>query len=151
MLIFMLIYVDKKGHHRWPQFSCSHPWEQGSWGQHGANLGPTGPRWAPCWPHELCYLGCYWLFGMTGPHHLWLRSTNCDNSVLQNQRKYKYIYMFPRMIFHNSCEAWYVQGTTMTTEHILDWNILGSYVDKIQYLNSYGLEATKLIPPVPLT
>ena len=26
---------------------------------HGANMGPTGPRWAPCWPHELCYLG--WL------------------------------------------------------------------------------------------
>ena len=24
---------------------------------HGAHLGPTGPRWAPCWPHELCYLG----------------------------------------------------------------------------------------------
>ena len=33
------------------------PWEQGSWGQHGAHLGPTEPRWAPCWPHELCYLG----------------------------------------------------------------------------------------------
>ena len=33
------------------------PWYQGSWGQHGALLGPTGPRWAPCWPHELCYLG----------------------------------------------------------------------------------------------
>ena len=32
-------------------------WMQGSWGQHGAHLGPTGPRWAPCWPHELCYLG----------------------------------------------------------------------------------------------
>ena len=26
--------------------------------QHGAHLGPTGPSWAPCWPHELCYLGC---------------------------------------------------------------------------------------------
>ena len=26
------------------------------WGQHGAHLGPTGPRWAPCWPHEFCYL-----------------------------------------------------------------------------------------------
>ena len=29
---------------------------------HGANMGPTcpvGPRWAPCWPHELCYLGCH--------------------------------------------------------------------------------------------
>ena len=27
---------------------------------HGAkwgHLGVTGPRWAPCWPHELCYLG----------------------------------------------------------------------------------------------
>ena len=34
-----------------------HPWLQGSWGQHGAHLGPTGPRWTPCWPHELCYLG----------------------------------------------------------------------------------------------
>ena len=22
-----------------------------------AHLGPTEPRWAPCWPHELCYLG----------------------------------------------------------------------------------------------
>ena len=35
------------------------PWLQGSWGQHGAYLGPTGPRWAPCWPHELCYLGIF--------------------------------------------------------------------------------------------
>ena len=33
---------------------------QGSWGQHGAHLGPTGPRWAPWWPHELCYLGRNW-------------------------------------------------------------------------------------------
>ena len=33
------------------------PWYQGSWGQHGADLGPTGPRWAPYGPHELCYLG----------------------------------------------------------------------------------------------
>ena len=24
-----------------------------------AHLGPIGPRWAPCWPHELCYLGRY--------------------------------------------------------------------------------------------
>ena len=26
---------------------------------HGANMGPTGPRWAPCWPRELCYLDFY--------------------------------------------------------------------------------------------
>ena len=24
---------------------------------HGANMGPVGPRWAPCWPHEPCYQG----------------------------------------------------------------------------------------------
>ena len=26
-----------------------------------AHLGPTGPRWAPCWPHELFYLGRDWI------------------------------------------------------------------------------------------
>ena len=33
------------------------PREQSSCGQHGAHLGPVGPRWAPCWPHEPCYQG----------------------------------------------------------------------------------------------
>ena len=33
------------------------PWKQGLWGPHGAYLGPTGPRWAPCGPCEPCYLG----------------------------------------------------------------------------------------------
>ena len=35
-----------------------YPRKQSSWGQHGAHLGPVGPIWAPCWPHEPCYLGC---------------------------------------------------------------------------------------------
>ena len=29
----------------------------------GPTWGPSGadrPQWAPCWPHELCYLGWYW-------------------------------------------------------------------------------------------
>ena len=30
-----------------------------SWGQHGSHLGPVGPRWAPCFPHETCYQGWY--------------------------------------------------------------------------------------------
>ena len=34
-----------------------HPWYQASWGQCGSRLGPIGPRWPPCWPHELCNLG----------------------------------------------------------------------------------------------
>ena len=46
-----------------PSLTNDHPmpwyitWSQGSWGQHRAYLGPTGPRRAWCWPHELCYLG----------------------------------------------------------------------------------------------
>ena len=24
---------------------------------YGANMGPTGPSWAPCWPHKPCYQG----------------------------------------------------------------------------------------------
>ena len=35
-----------------------------SWGQYGAHLGPTGPRWATCLPNELCFQGhcdaCHW-------------------------------------------------------------------------------------------
>ena len=25
-------------------------------------MGPTWPRWSPCWPHEFCYLGSYWFW-----------------------------------------------------------------------------------------
>ena len=35
------------------------PRQQSSWGQHGAHLGPVGPRWAPCWPHEPYYQGTF--------------------------------------------------------------------------------------------
>ena len=31
--------------------------QQSSWGQHGAHMGPVGPRLAPYWPHEPCYQG----------------------------------------------------------------------------------------------
>ena len=31
--------------------------KKSSWGQHGSHLGPVGPRWAPCGPHEPCYQG----------------------------------------------------------------------------------------------
>ena len=37
-------------------FSLNNPDSQ----VHRADMGPTGPRWAPCRPHELCYLGNNW-------------------------------------------------------------------------------------------
>ena len=39
------------------QFKIRVPWDQGSWGQHVAHLGPTGPREAPCWPPSFCHMG----------------------------------------------------------------------------------------------
>ena len=34
-----------------------YPRYQDWWGQPGAHLGTTGPRWAPCWSQEPCHLG----------------------------------------------------------------------------------------------
>ena len=42
------------------------PWEQGSWDQHGAHLGPTGPRWAPCWPHVGPMNFAFWVYNVWG-------------------------------------------------------------------------------------
>ena len=35
------------------------PWPQPLWGHHGAHLRPTGPRCAPSWFHDTCYLGAH--------------------------------------------------------------------------------------------
>ena len=52
--------MDQLLHHtEGPSAVQVHTWWQGSWGQHGIHLGPTGPRWVPYWPHEPCYQGCY--------------------------------------------------------------------------------------------
>ena len=47
-----------------------------TWG----HLGPTGPRWAPCWPHEPCYLG----YGFTSKSHYEAKS----NLNLYNRNAY---------------------------------------------------------------
>ena len=55
---------------------------------HGANMGPPGPRWAPCWPHELCYLGsyiCTWLINRCHGDHY---SRNYANSVVTKHDEY---------------------------------------------------------------
>ena len=78
-------------------YICSAPQElprlQGSWGQHGTHLGPVGPRWAPCWPHELCYQGIctvhalcflFWFGLLPVDFSMWLLRwfSSCDVSLL---------------------------------------------------------------------
>ena len=47
------------------------PWYQVSWGHYGTHVGPTGPRWATSWPHELCYLGLFdAIYPPWHPYHL---------------------------------------------------------------------------------
>ena len=59
-----------------------HPKWQISWGQHGAHLGPVGPRWAPCWPHEPCYQGMSRIKLMSTALKLMQRNTFDDESSL---------------------------------------------------------------------
>ena len=81
------------------KLSQYHPRWQSSWGQHGAHLGPVGPRWAPCWRHEPCYQGCLfmawlsslpghqgkmigmvWVQHILGSRHVWVHySLHCFN------------------------------------------------------------------------
>ena len=55
-----------KGIHWWfPSQSVSDAYpcrQQNLWGQHGAHLGPAGPRWGPYWPHEPCYQSSFVVF-----------------------------------------------------------------------------------------
>ena len=69
-----------------------------TWG----HLGPTGPRWAPCWPHEPCYqgiLGVYFSFLCikhttgniyTSKHDHWLknhhRCTLCIRQIIRAEQ-----------------------------------------------------------------
>ena len=52
----VLLQVYFETHKRVPSIA-SLAWQQGPYGQHGAHLVPTGPTWAPCWPHELPHVG----------------------------------------------------------------------------------------------
>ena len=59
--IYIYIYMRRISDvHLWYPIFKSHvsrPRQQSSWGQHGAHLGPVGPIWTPCWPHEPYYQG----------------------------------------------------------------------------------------------
>ena len=68
-----IVYVINHPGHKFNAGLAILPWQQGSLGQHGAHLGPTGPRWVPCWPHEPSYLGLWnspwWPFNIEMPFY----------------------------------------------------------------------------------
>ena len=79
-----------------------HPWEEGSLDRHGAHLGPTGPRWAPCWSHELCYLGCLLDIITMVPLAIITRSLIILNT--SSGTRYKLLITHDNIVyFHQSC------------------------------------------------
>ena len=57
---FFRVITRSASNHTFGNGTCKiTPRKQSSWGQHGAHLGPAGPRWAPFWPPEPCYQGLY--------------------------------------------------------------------------------------------
>ena len=56
--MWLLVY-HTEAWNKYPHFTTTRSLIARSRGHHGTHLGPTGPRWAPCWPHGLCHLGIH--------------------------------------------------------------------------------------------
>ena len=61
----------------------------------GAHLGPVGPRWAPCWPHEPCCQG----ITRTWPRITWLICPEVQDICVRDHACCVSIVRY--MIFHN--------------------------------------------------
>ena len=72
---------------------------KGSRGQHGAHLGPVVPRWAPCRPHEPCYLGSQPMSKMYHKH------------LCRDPKLYT---VYPKKYAHGFCFAVLCCGYTLT-------------------------------------
>ena len=95
-------------------YIMNQPWKQGSWDHHGAHLGPIGPRWAPWWTHEHCYMGKHnrpwWIIG--GMH----KENRIIEAAILNQIYYP-IYQFILNLFNfirnaiiiTDAQSWKVQ------------------------------------------
>ena len=77
-------------------YMCIHPRQQNSWGQHGAHLGPVGPRRAPSWPHEPCYQGCFLEFHGRTLHLVILRCTEITYTVKSSPCSSNFLDIFIR-------------------------------------------------------
>ena len=66
---------------------------------HGAHLEPTGSRWAPCWPHELCYLG------------------GAENRIIERTRSVPWMMMPWLLVLPGHQQPWYQLDKWVLTFH----------------------------------
>ena len=103
-------------------------------GQHGAHLGPTGPRWAPCWPHELCYLGSTKSSSINFTLqwcHMGVKTPRSSNLVvysiacsLQKEGDYLYPHYWPFMWGVDQCPVDSLFIIPITWEETLYWTVI---------------------------
>ena len=79
---------------------------------HGAHLGPTGPRWAPCWPHDLCYLG----------HALTYHTQN--HGIVQQKTTY--------MEYQENQFCWFLKVYLQCMFHASHWDLWNTLVRLIK-------------------
>ena len=77
--------------------------------QHGTHLGPTGPRLAPYWPHELCYLGT-----LLTPRsfYIWIHK-GFVTQTQYNRAQLKRVYISSDLVYGKSC--WYMHCVPYTS------------------------------------
>ena len=95
------------------------PRQQSSLDQHGAHMSLVGPRWAPCWPHEPCYQGCYNLMAMRhlqGTYdynslneYVPLPSSDFSNASVHPNDKFCMIVLYQKIFLYHPCrKTWIV-------------------------------------------
>ena len=99
------------------------PQKQGPWGQHGTHLGLTGPRWAPCWPHELCSLGSKRPYTFTRP-----QLSNCTGKkYLQPVDRQQLWNLYPTDTYVLNLRSWTIPWKILGKQHQLSplFSLLG--------------------------
>ena len=86
------------------------PRYQSPWGQRGARLGPVGPRWAPCCPHEPFYQGLY----------MWEQHFNLETSIFYCSHSNKSLKLWFRYVALIVCVAAFY--TTDFIRQLCTWN-----------------------------
>ena len=91
------------------------------------HLGPTGPRWVPCWPHEPCYLGYVILTCIISTIIDWL-VTDCGTNYLASFIVWQSLtgHMLCNILFdvqgyHINAYQFILQSGVVTTQSSIKW------------------------------
>ena len=125
------------------------PWKQSLWDQHGAHLGPTGPRWAPCWPHESIWDVSTHIISLRPRQKCRHFADNIFKGIFLNEDMFEYQLKF-HCIFSLGSNQWYAnigsdnglapirrQTIIWTNDGLVCWRIYASLSLNVLKGNTY--------------